>query len=89
MRHPIPLPPSTGPHGQEQVLPGRLQGPDSLCRAHLFSLSFRSPCNTVRSIWKLLMCKARMIAYAVILAFIEFEIKFRKLQSVAMEEKRS
>lgn len=33
------------------------------------------------------MCSARMIAYAVILAFIELEIKFRRLQSVDMKEK--
>lgn len=34
------------------------------------------------------MCKASMIAYAVILAFMELEIKFRKLQSMEGKEKR-
>lgn len=32
-------------------------------------------CRTVRSIWKLLMCKAKAMTYAVILAFMDEETK--------------
>lgn len=75
--------PSAGSHalGRSRNPARRLQGPALLYYAHLFSLSFKSPCNSVRSIWKLFMCNASMMANAVILAFIELEIKFRRLQS--------
>lgn len=42
---------------------------------HLLSGSFMSFCRTVRSIWKLLMCKAKAMTYAVILAFMDEETK--------------
>lgn len=33
-------------------------------------------CRMVRSVWKLLMCRANAMTYAVILAFIDAETKF-------------
>lgn len=43
---------------------------------HLLSWSFMSFCRTVRSIWNLLMCRAKAMTYDVILVFIDAEIKF-------------